>query len=127
VHGVTALAALRRETEVWLAMDETAADAGAVASGATQAVCLKVARCGGISGVLADAARAQAAGSAVYLASTLDGPFGIAAGLHAAAALAPLPPCGLATLGSFADEPDPFPAADGAIAVPSGPGLGADG
>ena len=35
-----------------------------------------------------DAAAARAAGSAVYVASTFDGPLGIAAGVHAAAALA---------------------------------------
>ena len=59
----------------------------------------------------------------VYLTSTYDGPIGVAAALHAAAALAPLPACGLATLELF-EEPSPLPVRDGAIAVPSGPGLG---
>ena len=43
----------------------------------------------------------RATGAEVYLASTYDGPRGIAAALHAAAALAPLPACGLATLELF--------------------------
>jgi L-alanine-DL-glutamate epimerase-like enolase superfamily enzyme len=69
----------------------------------------------------------RASGAEVYLASTLDGPLGVAAAVHAAAALAsrgPLPPCGLATLGLFADLEDPLPAREGRIAVPSAPGLG---
>ena len=56
VHGVEALRAVRAEVDVPLAMDETAAEEGAAGSGATDAVCLKIARCGGISGVLRDAA-----------------------------------------------------------------------
>ena len=87
-----------------IAIDESAAEPGAAGAGAADAVCLKIARCGGIGGVLRDAAAARAAGSAVYLASTFDGPLGIAAGLHAAAALratGELLPCGLATLGAF--------------------------
>ena len=63
VHGVEALRAVRAEVDVPLAMDETAAEEGAPASGATDAVCLKIGRCGGISGVLRDAAaRARSAG-----------------------------------------------------------------
>jgi L-Ala-D/L-Glu epimerase len=126
VHGVEALRAVRAALEgrVAIAMDETATQPGAVASAATDAVCLKVAGAGGISGVIDGARAARAAGSDVYLASTLDGPVGIAAGLHAAAALRVQRPCGLATLDLFADAPDPFPARRGAIAVPDTPGLG---
>jgi L-alanine-DL-glutamate epimerase-like enolase superfamily enzyme len=65
----------------------------------------------------------------VYLASTLDGPLGVAAALHAAAALSSrgaLPHCGLATLGLFADLEDPLPPRRGAIALPDAPGLGVD-
>jgi L-alanine-DL-glutamate epimerase-like enolase superfamily enzyme len=90
---------------------------------------LKISRCGGIAGLLAAATLVRASGAEVYLASTLDGPLGIAAALHAAAALASrgaLPHCGLATLGLFADVGDPLPVSAGAIAVPSGPGLGVD-
>ena len=126
VHGVAALAAVRADSPVPVAMDETAAEPGAAGAGAADAVCLKIARCGGISGVLRDAAAARAAGSAVYVASTFDGPLGVAAGLHAAAALGatrPVPPCGLATLGLFEDLHGLLAPADGAIAVPAGPGL----
>jgi L-alanine-DL-glutamate epimerase-like enolase superfamily enzyme len=56
--------------------------------------------------------------------SAFDGPIGIAAAVHAAAALAPLPACGLATLEDFRGvDPGPLAVRDGAIAVPRGPGL----
>jgi L-alanine-DL-glutamate epimerase-like enolase superfamily enzyme len=127
VHGVEALRAVRAEVDVPLAMDETAAVAGAAGSGATDAVCLKIARCGGITGVLHDAAEARIAGSAVYLASSYDGPLGIAAAVHAAAGLTaggPLPAHGLATLAAFAEPGDRLHAVRGAIRVPREPGLG---
>jgi L-alanine-DL-glutamate epimerase-like enolase superfamily enzyme len=92
VHGVEALRAVRAESPVPIAMDETHAPG----SGAADAVCLKITR-GGITGVLRDAAAARAAGSDVYVASTYDGPLGIAAGVHAAAALRVTRACGLAT------------------------------
>jgi L-Ala-D/L-Glu epimerase len=103
VHGLDALRAVREQVAVPVVMDETAALPGAPGSGAADGVCLKVAACGGITGLLAAAEAARAAGSFVYVASTYDGPVGIAAGHAAAAALQPTPPCGLATLGLFAD------------------------
>ena len=109
---------------VAVAMDETAVLPGAPGSGATDLVCLKTSSCGGISGLLCAAADARAAGSEVYVASTFDGPIGIAAAVHAAAALGDMRPCGLATLSLFADLADPLPPARGAIAVPTGDGLG---
>jgi L-alanine-DL-glutamate epimerase-like enolase superfamily enzyme len=127
VHGVDALRAVRAEVDVPLAMDETAAEEGAAGSGATDAVCLKIARCGGITGVLRDAAEARVAGSVVYLASSYDGPLGIAAAVHAAAGLTaagPLPAHGLATLAAFEDPGDRLHAVRGAIRVPREPGLG---
>jgi o-succinylbenzoate synthase len=127
VHGVAELAAVRKQLdgEIPIAMDETAREPDAIASGACDFVCLKVAACGGATRVWAAADTARAAGSQVYLTSTYDGPIGIAAGLHAAAALGPdLPPCGLATLPLFENIDDPFPAAAGRIEVPRGPGLG---
>jgi L-alanine-DL-glutamate epimerase-like enolase superfamily enzyme len=127
VHGVEPLRSVRAEVDVPLAMDETAAEEGAAGSGATDAVCLKIARCGGITGVLRDAADARIAGSVVYLASTFDGPVGIAAAVHAAAGLSaggPLPAHGLATLDLFADPGERLRAVRGAIRVPSEPGLG---
>jgi L-alanine-DL-glutamate epimerase-like enolase superfamily enzyme len=107
-------------------MDESAIEPGAAGSGATRAVCLKIARCGGITGLLRDARDARAAGSEVYVASTFDGALGVAAGVHAAAALAatgPVAPCGLATLGMFEGYEDVLAPVHGRIAVPEGPGL----
>jgi o-succinylbenzoate synthase len=127
VHGVVALREVRERVPARIAIDESAAERGAIEAHAADAVCLKVMRCGGITQLLATAARARAAGCQVYLASTLEGPLGVAAGLHAAAALAAtaaLPPCGLATLGIFEDLEDPLPAREGVVPVPSGPGLG---
>lgn len=124
VHGVEALRALRERVPVRVAMDETAAEPGALASGAADAVCLKLARCGGIAGTLAAAALVRTTGAEPYLASSFDGPVGIAAALHVAAALKPEPPCGLATLGHFEGMPKRLGAVDGAIAVPQEPGLG---
>jgi L-alanine-DL-glutamate epimerase-like enolase superfamily enzyme len=130
VHGVAATRALRERVDTRIAIDETAAEPGALAAGVADAVCLKISRCGGIAGLLAAATLVRAGGGEVYLASTFDGPLGIAAAVHAAAALAargPLPACGLATLGIFAEVAcEPLVPRRGAIAVPSGPGLGVD-
>jgi L-alanine-DL-glutamate epimerase-like enolase superfamily enzyme len=124
VHGLAALRAVRERVAVRIAMDESAAEPGALASGAADAVCLKLARCGGISGLLASASLVRAAGAEPYVASTFDGPLGIAAALHAAAALRLQPACGLATLELFAGvDTCGLAVRDGAIAVPRGPGL----
>ncbi len=128
-HGLAAVRAVREQVAVRVAIDETAAEHGALGAGVADAVCLKISRCGGISGLLAAAALVRASGAEVYLASTLDGPLGIAAAVHAAAALAsrgPLPACGLATLGLFEDFEDPLPVRAGRIAVPTTDGLGVD-
>jgi len=120
---------VRERVAVRVAIDETAAEAGALGAGVADAVCLKISRCGGIAGLLVAAALVRASGAEVYLASSLDGPLGVAAALHAAAALSsrgPMPHCGLATLGLFADLEDPLPARAGSIAVPAGGGLGVD-
>jgi L-alanine-DL-glutamate epimerase-like enolase superfamily enzyme len=126
-HGLQAVREVRERVAARVAIDETAAEHGALGAGVADAVCLKISRCGGIAGLLAAAALVRASGAEVYLASSFDGPLGVAAALHAAAALAsrgPLPACGLATLGLFADLEDPLPVRDGRIAVPAAPGLG---
>jgi L-alanine-DL-glutamate epimerase-like enolase superfamily enzyme len=123
VHGLAAMRAVRERVAARIAMDETTAEPGALASGAADAVCLKLGRCGGISGLLAAATLVRATGAEPYVASTFDGPLGIAAALHAAAALRLTPACGLATLALFEDLDDPFAPHDGFIAVPAGPGL----
>jgi L-alanine-DL-glutamate epimerase-like enolase superfamily enzyme len=127
VHGLAGVREVRERVAVRVAIDETAAEHGALTAGVADAVCLKISRCGGISGLLAAAALVRASGAEVYVASTLDGPLGLAAGVHAAAALAsrgPLPACGLATLGMFDGLIDPLAPVGGEIAVPDGPGLG---
>jgi L-alanine-DL-glutamate epimerase-like enolase superfamily enzyme len=126
VHGVDELRAVAEATTVPVAMDETGVGPGALGSGATPIVCLKLSRCGGITGLLEAAETVRDAGGEVYLASTLDGPLGIAGALHAAAALRPTRPCGLATLDAFDGvDVDPELAIDGGVMrVPTGPGLG---
>jgi L-alanine-DL-glutamate epimerase-like enolase superfamily enzyme len=126
VHGLATMRAVRAKSPVPVAMDETAAERGAPGSGAADAVCLKISRCGGISGLLRDARAARAAGTKVYVASAFDGPLGIAAGVHAAAGLrasGPVAYCGLATLGLFEGQHDVLAPHGGEIAVPEGPGL----
>jgi L-alanine-DL-glutamate epimerase-like enolase superfamily enzyme len=66
----------------------------------------------------------RASGADVYVASTFDGPLGIAAALHCAAALHPSAASGLGTLEFFEDDFDVLALEDGAIAVPTKPGLG---
>jgi o-succinylbenzoate synthase len=124
VHGVDAMRAVRDRVAVRVAMDETAGDPGSLTAKVADAVCLKISRCGGITPLLAQAALVRATGAEVYVASTFDGPVGVAAALHAAAALRPSPACGLGTLELFADELEVLPVRRGAMAVPSSPGLG---
>jgi L-alanine-DL-glutamate epimerase-like enolase superfamily enzyme len=128
-HGLEAVRAVRERVAVRVAIDETAAEHGALGAGVADAVCLKISRCGGISGLIAAATLVRASGAEVYVASTLDGPLGVAAALHAAAALASrgsVPPCGLATLALFEDLENPLPARNGQIMLPAGGGLGVD-
>ena len=124
VHGVEQLRAVRDRVAVRVAMDETAGQPGSLTAKVADAVCLKVSRCGGISGLLAQAALVRATGADVYVSSTFDGPIGIAAAIHCAAALKPDGACGLGTLGLFADELTVLPVHEGAIEVPDSPGLG---
>jgi o-succinylbenzoate synthase len=126
-HGLRAIREVRERVSTRVAIDETAAELGALGAGVADAVCLKIGRCGGISGLLAAATLVRASGAEAYVASTLDGPLGVAAALHAAAALAsrgPVPACGLATLRMFEGIEDALPARAGKIALPSAPGLG---
>jgi L-alanine-DL-glutamate epimerase-like enolase superfamily enzyme len=124
VSGIPELRAVRERVPVRIAMDETAAEHGAIGSGAADAVCLKIGRAGGISALLAQAMLVRATGAEVYVASTIDGPLGIAAALHCAAALRVDLPCGLATLELLADDEGTLPVHHGRLLVPRGPGLG---
>jgi o-succinylbenzoate synthase len=127
VHGLDELAAVRAASPVPIALDESGALPGALDRRVADVVCLKIAACGGITGLLSAAERARSAGYEVYVASSLDGPLGIAAALHACAAVRPDRPCGLATLGLFdAPQGNPLPARDGMIVAPDSAGLLAD-
>ena len=127
VSGIAALREVRERVPVRIAMDETVAEHGAIASGAADAVCLKISRSGGISTLLAQATLVRATGAEVYLASTIDGPLGIAAAAHCAAALRVELPCGLATLDMLddadADAGGLLAVRHGRLRVPTGPGL----
>jgi L-alanine-DL-glutamate epimerase-like enolase superfamily enzyme len=125
VHGPTAIQAVARAVpSASLAVDETAGDAiGMLERRACDSVCLKIAASGGITGLLHEAQAARDLRYKVYIASTLDGPLGIAAALHAAAVVKPDRHCGLATLDRF-DRPNPLTAVGGHMQVPTGPGLG---
>ncbi len=144
VHGAAGIAAVAQRVTVPVFGDESAPELltgsgappaavsapsgsgphpAAVPHSAVAGVCLKVAAAGGISGLLTQAHRAREAGWDVLIASTLDGPLGIAAALHAAVAVAPARACGLATLDRFAAT-NPLPVRAGRLNLPGGPGLG---
>ncbi len=127
VHGIEQLRDLRGRVSVPVAADETASEPGALGGDVADAVCLKVSASGGIASLLAQAELARSGGALVYLASTLDGPLGIAAAVHCAAALGVALPCGLATLDRFPGlDPGILAPEHGTIAVPTGPGLGVE-
>jgi L-alanine-DL-glutamate epimerase-like enolase superfamily enzyme len=123
VHGAVGISAVGARAGVDLAVDESTRDSEVFSRRVARAVCLKVAASGGITGMVDDAHRARVLGYEVFLASTLDGPLGIAAALHAATVIAPDRACGLSTLGRFAPAA-PFTPAEGKLAPPRGPGLG---
>jgi L-alanine-DL-glutamate epimerase-like enolase superfamily enzyme len=127
VHGTDAVEAVARAVpDSELSLDESASsESGTFAHRFCTAVCLKISSSGGITGLLAETKRARELGYEVYIASTLDGPLGIAAALHAAAAIGPDRHCGLATLGRLAPAvPEELVPEAGLMRVPAGPGLG---
>jgi L-alanine-DL-glutamate epimerase-like enolase superfamily enzyme len=126
------LAAVRNQTAIPIAADESVVDADdarrAVELGACQLATLKLAKVGGIG-----AARAIAGVLPVYMSSALDGPVGIAAAAHLAQVLRPAAPWaalahGLATQLLFADTIASVECeVRGAVLhLPDGPGLGVE-
>jgi o-succinylbenzoate synthase len=132
---VAALARLTAASPVPVAADESvldSADAEALlAAQAAHILVLKPMALGGLLAALRVAQHALGRGVPVVLTSVLEGAFGRAAALHAAAAaqaLSPraLPAMGLATGALLAEDlvahpPDPV---RGRLTVPQGPGLG---
>ena len=126
------LAEVRFAAGVPVAADESvrtvAARLSAAEIGACDLVCVKSSPAGGVTAARELIAAARANGIEPYLASALDGPLGIAAGLQVASAEGIERHCGLATLSLFDSPlagllPEP---AGGRMAVPQGPGLGID-
>ncbi|MGN6168650.1 MAG: mandelate racemase/muconate lactonizing enzyme family protein, partial [Solirubrobacteraceae bacterium] len=70
VHGLDEIARVAAASSIPIALDETAADPAAFGRRVCDAACLKIARSGGLTGLLERAAQARAAGYRIYLAST---------------------------------------------------------
>ena len=126
------LAQVRPQVGVPIAADEsvtTPDDVRAAAEArACDAVNVKLAGSGGYGGAREAVREAESQGLRAYLSSTLDGPWGIAAGLQLAASEGLSLACGLATLELFdarIAQALPRPR-DGLLEVPQGPGLGID-
>jgi L-Ala-D/L-Glu epimerase len=126
------LAAVRRDSAVRIAADESIQAPGDVAAaaalGACDVVSVKLAPMGGINAARCVIEAARTRRIEPYIASTLDGPWGIAAALQLAGAEEIGLHCGLATLTLFdATLADALPAPrDGCLEVPTGPGLGVE-
>ena len=124
------LAAVRQRVATAIAVDESVGSIRelrrALELEACDVVNVKVAGAGGFKAARELLREARSHGLDAFLSSTLDGPWGIAAGLQLAAAEELTLACGLATLELF-DSPLaralPPPRA-GTLAVPTGPGLG---
>ncbi len=124
------LAEVRQRVATALAADESVSSLRdlrrAVELEACDVVNVKLAGAGGFKPARELMHEARAAGMDVFLSSTLDGPWGIAAALQLASAEELTLACGLATLSLF-DSPLaralPAPRA-GTLSVPLGPGLG---
>lgn len=124
------LAEVRQRVSTAIAADESVSTLRELRRAAELEACdvlnVKVAGAGGFKPARELVHEARAAGMDVFLSSTLDGPWGIAAALQLAAAEEITLACGLATLPLF-DSPLaralPPPRA-GTLRVPVGPGLG---
>jgi o-succinylbenzoate synthase len=124
------LGEVRQRVSAPIAADESITTANdvraAVAAGACDVVNIKLATSGGFTAAREALRTAAEHGTAAFLSSTLDGPWGIAASLQLAASERLPLASGLATLELFDSElaralPPPV---DGVLAVPQGPGLG---
>lgn len=133
VAGVAALAALRRESPIELAADETVANpAAAVAllgADAVDVLVVKPARVGGISTTKEIIAAATRAGIRVVLSTLFESGVGLAGALHLAATLRGVEVAhGLATADLLLSDLllRPLPIVRGRMIVPPGHGLGVE-
>ena len=111
---------MRAEVDVPIALDETAAEEGAAAFGAADAVCLKIARCGGSRQSCVTPVEGEARSAAAY-SLDLRRPLGIAAASTSRPAVrGRAAPHGLATL-RLRDPGERLHAVRGAIRVPRSP------
>ena len=128
-HGLEAVREVRERVAVRVAIDETAAEHGALGAGVADAVCLKISRCGGISGLIAAAtlgARLRRGGlSRIHARRSA----GCGRRLHAAAALAsrgPVPPLRPGDARAVRGFRESAAGERGQIALPTAAGLGVD-
>jgi o-succinylbenzoate synthase len=126
-----ALARLKAETGVRIALDETLAEAGDIeslmAGGLVDVVIVKPTVLGGIRRTLELAEKAHRHGRPVVITSMFESEIGLAALVHLAAAVCVEgTACGLNTMSVFAEShaSELLRVEDGAIRVPTGPGLG---
>ncbi len=135
VRDLSAIEQLRElgaASPVPLAVDEPLADPDLVEellrSPAASVLVVKPPAIGGFAATRQLVVRARRAGIGCVLSSSIDGPVGLAAGLHLAASLpGVLPACGLATADRLERPVRALPAPDrGRIALPEGPGLGVE-
>lgn len=95
---------------------------------AADVVVLKPMALGGPDRAREGALRARRAGVDVIVTTTVDAVVARTAGVHVAASIPDVRPCGLASRGLLAEDlaSDPAPVADGVVRVPSGPGTAGD-
>jgi o-succinylbenzoate synthase len=111
-----------------VALDETLArtsPAAVLEADAADVLVVKPMALGGPGRVHDVALRARAAGVDPVVTTTIDAAPARTAAVHVAAAIPDVRACGLATADALASDlvADPAPVADGAVAVPEGPGV----
>lgn len=126
---LTALATLRRDAAIDVAVDETLAThrfGDVLMAGAADVVILKPMALGGIERAHAYALRARELDVTPVITTTVDGVVARTAALHLAASLGDPPACGLATAGRLGIDlaQDPSPVENGRMVVPDLPGIG---
>jgi len=126
VWGIDAMRSLA-DHQLPICLDEDVSDPEAfVAPRAAQFACIKLQALGGVDSMIGAAKSAREVGMKVYSGSTLDGPIGIAAALHASVVINPDMASGLATIDAFEQTTNLDWVKEGKVSVPTGIGLGID-